>query len=200
MYNIVLWQGRIVEILESAAQKLWKHVLKHLQFAKEARNCDPRQIATLSASIEAFPHVGGHPQGLCLFLFQWHSSGTVSQLRCGTLYVALLLVVPFVPISPSFSIPFHSPNFPSISPHFATMSPFAPFFSLPLHFPAVPSISPHFGTMSPFLPFFRALAASGLIRLWLVRMLGGRREHHNRPAAAFGSPNKKKPPCWATTD
>ena len=57
MCNIALWQGRLVEILESAAQKLRKYVSKQLQFAQESRICDPRQIATLSATIEDFPHV-----------------------------------------------------------------------------------------------------------------------------------------------
>ena len=57
MYNAALWQGPFIEILESATQKLWKYVSKHLWFAKEARICDPERIATLPASIEDFPHV-----------------------------------------------------------------------------------------------------------------------------------------------
>ena len=48
---------RFAEILENVVQNFWKYVSKHLQFAKEARICDPRQIATSFVAIEDFPHV-----------------------------------------------------------------------------------------------------------------------------------------------
>ena len=45
--DIVLWQGRFVEILEAVAQTLWKYVSKHLHLAQEARICDPWETTTL---------------------------------------------------------------------------------------------------------------------------------------------------------
>ena len=42
-------------LLSTLPCAVWKYVSKHLELAKQARVCDPRQIASLPSEICAFP-------------------------------------------------------------------------------------------------------------------------------------------------
>ena len=43
--------------MRTAKDKIWKYVSKHMDFAKQARILDPRQIARLSPEITQFPDI-----------------------------------------------------------------------------------------------------------------------------------------------
>ena len=46
-----------LDVVRQAKEKLWKYVSKHMDFAKQARVVDPRQIARLSPEITQFPDI-----------------------------------------------------------------------------------------------------------------------------------------------
>ena len=72
LYNVDTMRARLLEVLVTAKDKLWKYVGKHMELAKQARILDPTQMGAFPHEIASSPLIfSAHTQCQLLENGEW---------------------------------------------------------------------------------------------------------------------------------